>query len=142
MVMTLAIAVDREAEAQAGPTGVLALNPTIVNALTHGGCAPACDLTDPSDLLAVADSDGDGDGEVELSDFQSLDVDANQLSENTGQLWVLAFVGNDNNVLMTADEGVFAASGTSSLDCSIQLADEDCDDDSVRGNGTVVATLL
>jgi len=122
------------------PRSVLALSPLIVNNLTQAACAPSCQLTNPVDLLAVADADGDGDGKIEASDFAGLDLDGNQLNENDGELWILAFVTNDMDVWFNADEGIFWESGTSSVSCD--FVDEDCDDDGMEGDDVVVVTLL
>ena len=127
--------------ALARPTGILALDPSIVNALTSATCAPSCDLTNPLHLLAVADADGDGDGVVEVGDFATLDVDENHIDATSGILWILAFVTNDNQVQFVADEGVFAESGASHVGC-VDIYDEDCDADGGKGDGVVVATLV
>jgi Carboxypeptidase regulatory-like domain len=128
---------------EATPTDVLALDPSIVNIWTLAACSSSCDLTNPVDLLDVADADGDGDGEVEASDFADLDLDNNRLNQDDGELWILAFVSDDQSVYFDADEGVFAESGYSysTLDCPGDFADEDCDNDKTRGDGVVVATL-
>jgi len=123
------------------PRSVIALSPLIVNSLTQAACAPSCNLANPLDVLAVADADGDGDGRIEASDFVSLDVDGNQLDENDGELWIIAFVTNDMPVWFDADEGVFAESGYSSAGCP-DILDEDCDDDGIEGDDVVVVTLL
>ena len=128
-------------QAQARPTAVLALDPAVVNAFTQAACAPACDLTDPLDLLAVAEVDGDGDGNVEEGDFAAVDLDGDQLGAESGVLWIVAFVTNDGYVHFDADEGVFSETGSSQVDCQSGFTDEDCDDDGVTGDGVVVTTL-
>jgi YVTN family beta-propeller protein len=127
-------------KAEARPIDVLALDPFVVNALTQAACAPSCDLTNPADLLAVAEADGDGD--MDADDFASVDVDGNQLNADTGVLWIVAFLTNDGYVWLDADEGVFGESGSSQAECPTDFADEDCDDDGDwSGDGVVVATL-
>jgi CSLREA domain-containing protein len=128
--------------ALARPTDILVLDPSIVNALTLAACAPSCDLTVPSDLLAVADADGDGDGVVEPTDFATLDVDPNELDENDGALWIIAFVTNDTNVWFSADEGIFASTGNSTVNCMVDIGDEDCNEDGTEGDDVVVDELL
>lgn len=143
-------------EIQAKPTGILALNPDIINDLTAAACAPGCDLTDTADLLAVAEADGDGDGQVEVEDFASLDVDGDQLVAVGGMLWILLFVDDDDPVtidpradlrFLEDDPAVNPnANQNGDLDCDNgtwgDIVDEDCDNDGMPGDGVVVGTLV
>jgi YVTN family beta-propeller protein len=126
---------------EARPTWILALDPSIVNAVSTAACAPACDLANPVDLLAVADADGDGDGDVEPDDFIAVDLDGDQLVAESGELWIVAFVSNDGYVHFDADEGVFGENGSSQVECDSGFTDEDCDNDGIWGDGAVVVTL-
>jgi hypothetical protein len=133
-------------EVAARPIDVVALDPSVVNNLTGAACAPTCDLTNPDDLLAIADADGDGDGSVEPNDFAALDVEGNQLNGNTGELWFITFLTNDENVHFDAGEGLWeTGSPGSQADCqptqSDGIVDEDCDDDGLDGDDAVVAKL-
>jgi len=92
--------------------------------------------------------DGCATGYNDAALFQELDdLSGAQLGENSvpnpavtaGKLWVLAFVSNDGNVAFETDEGVFLSSFTSTVMCT---AEEDCDDDGVKGDGVIVDLLL
>ena len=126
----------RSDEAQAKPNDIIALNDDILEILTGA----SWDLTNPVVLAAWDANVGDDDGKIEVSDFEDLDLDANQLNEDWGELMVLVFVSNDDALTLDADEGVWDSSGTSLTDCTIIL-DEDCDADGDKGDGVVVDIL-
>jgi hypothetical protein len=140
----------RTTEVEAKPTDILALNPVIVNALSDATCAPACDLAVPADLLDVADSDGDGDGNVEPSDFEGLDLDADQLMEISGALWILVFVDDDDAVTVDPKANLdfvedIAGNNDGDLQCDAagtDITEEDCNEDGVADDGVVVGTLV
>jgi hypothetical protein len=157
----------RSDEAQARPTDVLSINPSICVSLTVSeigdltaadlnldtvsdevddalfACTPivaGAGLWVPANLAAVADAlNGDVDDPETYADLAAAGAD--QLMENTGALWILAFVTNDDNVLFDADEGVFAMAGDSSLDCMVDIGDEDCDENGTTDDGVVVDWL-
>ena len=97
------------------------------------------------DADTVAD-DGCAEGFNDPALFQDLDdLSGAQLGENStvanvGGLWVLAFVTNDGVLTLEADEGVWGDGGASNVSCP--WADEDCDDDGVKGDKIVVDRLL
>lgn len=145
---------------QAGPTAVLAVSPVICTALAISGGASQTDAALTCKQLHTVGGQlfvdrwlGDDDGVVEVADFQGWDLDANQIHEKDGMLWIVAFVDDDANVAFRAEAGGFADLQDQSRNLgreyicnragdSVTGADNDCDGDpATRGNG-VVAGLL
>jgi hypothetical protein len=127
----------RSDEAQAKPNDIIALNDDILSVLT----GTSWDFTIPAVLAAWDVNVGNDDGKITPSDFEDVDLDANQLNEDWGDLMVLVFVSNDDALTIDADEGVWDSSGTSLTDCTI-IGDEDCDADGDKGDGVVVDVLM
>jgi hypothetical protein len=79
-------------------------------------------------------------------DFAKIDMDAGQVHQDDGTMYVVAFVGNDDPVGFYADRGLFD-NGQSSITCGpasdpmADFTDEDCDENGVKGDGVVVAPL-
>ena len=138
------------------PTAILSINPNICTSLTGAtwnhdsnkdtvintaDASYACNrLNDPAMLADLASAlGGDVDDPAIYADLS--DAGHDQLNENTGKLWVLVFVSNDEGVTLEADEGVWLSSGNSNTNC-VAIADEDCDGDGVRGDGVIVDLLL
>jgi hypothetical protein len=99
---------------------------------------PGTGLGVEANLAEVADILG---GDVNDPDTYAdmVAYSGSQLGEND-DLWVLTFVTNDQPVTLDADEGLWALNSLSSIDCGT-LADEDCNDDGVKGDGVVPALL-
>jgi hypothetical protein len=79
-------------------------------------------------------------------DFAPVDQDGGQLHEKDGTLFIVAFVSNDDPVAFFADKGIFNESGGGEAFCgppepSFDFQDEDCNDNGIKGDGVVVATL-
>jgi len=108
-------------------------------------CYSLGDESNLRNLVTVLGGDPDG---PRPEDFALIDVDANQLHEQDGALFIISFVPNDNPVAFYANEGVFAGSGRSDILCGptamlgYDIGDEDCDDDGDRGDGAVAAMLM
>lgn len=89
-------------------------------------------------------SSGDDTSNPKPEDFAKVDMDAGQVHQDDGLMYVVAFVGNDDPVGFFADRGVFN-NDLSSITCGpasdpmADFADEDCDGDGVKGDGVVVA---
>jgi len=98
-----------------------------VDTIVDDGCAT--DINDPALFQDLAD----------LSGAQLGENSVPNPAVTAGKLWVLAFVSNDGNVAFETDEGVFLSSFTSTVMCT---AEEDCDDDGVKGDGVIVDLLL
>ena len=127
----------RSDEAQAKPNDIIALNDDILSVLT----GTSWDFTIPAVLAAWDVNVGNDDGKITPSDFEDVDLDANQLNEDWGDLMVLVFVSNDDALTLDADEGNWDSSGSSLTDCTI-IGDEDCDADGDKGDGVVVDVLM
>ncbi|HXF52250.1 MAG TPA: invasin domain 3-containing protein [Dehalococcoidia bacterium] len=126
--------------------------------------------TAPSSLKRMDALLGDGDGRVEPTDFTAIDLDGNQVHQmddwagntsNSGSLWIIAFVNDDDPVTFRTSRGMFVPGNSpppgippTSSDpvdnewtCDnrkgvlAQAEDEDCDGDGVAGDGVVVARL-
>jgi len=151
----------RSHKAQAEPTNVLGINWVLCFFLTADkdwddngfvdnadktvafvGCQTLNDQYRLEQLVRVLGGDPQN---PSPTDFAAIDVDGNQLHEQDGSLWVIAFVSNDEPVAFSADEGVFQVSGTATAACgplpSHDFQDEDCDDDGVEGDGVVVTKI-
>jgi len=143
---------------------VIAINPLLCQALTASKdwngdtvvdmndavtafftCYSLGDESNLRNLVTVLGGDPDG---PRPEDFALIDVDANQLHEQDGALFIISFVPNDNPVAFYANEGVFAGSGRSDILCGptampgYDIGDEDCDGDGDRGDGTVAPMLM
>jgi hypothetical protein len=82
----------------------------------------------------------------EPDDFLQVDKDLGHLHDTDGVMYFLAFVTNDDPVGFYADEGVFEASGTSTVFCGpgagYDFSDPDCDENSAtEDDGIVIAKL-
>lgn len=150
---------------------LLAISDTICFALTAAdpdnllqvGKCTTSGLYQPANLQAIADVHGDGDGIVEPEDFAAIDLDGNQLHQldynplkDTGSLWIIAFVNDDDPVRFDTTSGTLVPSLSSTpfgvipgIDqagktwiCDTQSEDEDCDDDGVKGDGVIVTRLV
>jgi hypothetical protein len=104
-------------------------------------------LSDESNLRKLVMMVGGDPDNPQPEDFALIDVDANQLHDQDGALFIISFVPNDSPVAFYADKGEFQGSG-SSIVCGpggqpdLQFSEEDCDDDGDRGDGAVVAKLI
>ena len=77
-------------------------------------------------------------------DFAGIDLDANQMHQQDGQLFILAFVSDDEPVTFTTSKGMFDSTalwGDEGRQWVCDTQDEDCDGNGVRGDGVVVAWL-
>jgi hypothetical protein len=77
-------------------------------------------------------------------DFAGIDLDANQMHQQDGQLFILAFVSDDEPVTFTTSKGMFDSTalwGDEGWQWVCDTQDEDCDGNGVRGDGVVVAWL-
>jgi hypothetical protein len=165
---------QHNSKAEANATDLIAFNADVCAGLTHLGASatpvanPCYALTDPRALAEVA---AFYDGSVDdASTYKDL-VDASdaQLGEksaadptalaapilpNSQTMWVLTFVSNDDQVQLTAEQGVWLSTGTQATDeatpkstftgCPLNAsgtADADCDGNSVTGDGVVVDLL-
>jgi hypothetical protein len=139
---------------EAKPISIITINPTLCITLSssldwdrdgdvdHDDAVAAfghCDnLDDASRLAELTTTLGGDPAHPKPEDFATVDMDGGQMHELDGLLFVIAFVGNDEPVSFYADEGVFPASGNSIWTC---VADEDCNNDGVKGDGVAVAKL-
>jgi hypothetical protein len=105
-----------------------------IPAVVGSGLGVEANLAEVADILG-----GDVNDPDTYADMTAYSGSPAQLGEN-GDLWVLTFVTNDQPVTLDADEGLWALNGLSSIDCGT-LADEDCNDDGVKGDGVVPALL-
>jgi len=130
-----------------GPGGGLA-NPDNLNALAEilGGA----DITEAEDAVlegAVDDPDTYG----VLVDYSAAQLGSEGTTLPGGQqMWVLTMVTNDENLALDADEGVWLSAGAAGFESSQTqcepaiangIADEDCNNDGVKGDGVVVDFL-
>jgi len=103
------------------------------------------DMYRPYSLREVAAlANPDSDPPFKPADFAAIDLDANQLHSEDGQLFILAFVSNDEPVVFRTSAGMFdrtALWGDEDDEWVCDTEDEDCDGDGVRGDGVVVAWL-
>ncbi len=140
-----------------GPADILSINPNICASLTGAtwyhdsnedtvintaDATYACDHLNQPPMLADLASELGGDVDEPDSYAYLSNAGGDQLNQNTGELWVLVFVPNDDSVALDADEGVWDSSNTYFTNCPGSFADEDCDDDGVQGDGVVVDMLL
>jgi hypothetical protein len=151
--------------AEAKPTAIVTLNPTLCLTLTlsldwnndtvvddadSAVALSACNtgLADEGtmgDLLRILEGDP---AHPQPEDFASIDVEGGQIHETDGKMWFIAFVTNDDPIGFYADEGIFPISGTATLLCGpmaspgYDFEEEDCDDDGVRGDGMVAVILI
>jgi hypothetical protein len=164
-----------------------AIDGNVDNALSLGADVPdACfDGIDAADVRALAgDADGDGtageaaenglgdnDGTLEVSDFDDIDLDANQITDGLaaalcnaplaattncdGETVAFAFVDNDNTVHFDPETGVTVVINNDGSGGEVAPGDdanaETCDGDddldcgtttSDNGDGVVVATII
>ena len=78
------------------------------------------------------------------NDFAGIDSDANQMHNEDGQLFILAFVSNDEPVTFETSKGMFDQTslwGDEGYKWVCDSQDEDCDGNGVRDDGVVVAWL-
>ena len=92
------------------------------------GCATG--YNDPALFQDLNDLSG-----AQLGDYSADDA----LTQ--GKLWVLTFVSNDGALTLEADEGIWHSNGASNTNCGA-IADEDCNNDGIKGDGIVVDLLL
>ncbi len=84
------------------------------------------------------------------SDFTKIDMDAGQVHDKDGIVFVVAFVSNDDTVGFYADNGIFTTAGNnkSSITCGkagdpgVDFSDNDCDKTPNVGDGVVVARWI
>lgn len=81
------------------------------------------------------------------ADFTPIDVDANQMHQQDGMLFIVAFVTNDSPVSFATTKGLFSITGTASATCGplglYDFAEADCDNDGAStGDGIVAIRLL
>ena len=134
-------------EAGARPRDLLALSPSLCLSLLMGDTVPldCYAMYLPFSLQHVAALiDADNQAPFKAEDFASIDLDANQLHGEDGQLFILAFVTNDDPVTFKTSAGMFDRTslwGDEGAEWVCDHGDEDCDGDGVRGDGVVVAWL-
>ncbi len=134
-------------EATARPTDLLALSPSICIALLMDGTIPLDCYTMhiPYSLQSVAAlAAPDSDLPLEPDDFAEIDLEANQMHNKDGQLFILAFVNDDEPVTFETSAGMFDRTslwGDEDDEWVCDTEDEDCDDDGVAGDGVAVAWL-
>jgi len=134
-------------EVGARPTDLLALSPSICLAWLMDGTIPLDCYTMymPLSLHNVAALvDPDSTPPFKPDDFAAIDLDANQMHNEDGQLFILAFVSNDEPVTFETSAGMFDRTslwGDEGYEWMCDTEDEDCDGDGVRGDGVVVAWL-
>jgi len=97
-----------------------------VDTIVDDGCATG--FNDPALFQDLADLSG-----AQLGDYSA--------ASTQGKLWVLTFVSNDGALTLEANEGVWLSNGASNTNC-VAIADEDCNDDGVKGDGVIVDLLL
>lgn len=131
----------------ARPTDLLALSPSICLALLM-------DDTIPLDCYTMYGSwslqkvarlvNPDSAPPFEPDDFAAIDLEANQIHNEDGQLFILAFVNDDGAVTFKTTAGMFDRTSRwddQGYEWVCDTEDEDCDGDGVRGDGVVVAWL-
>jgi len=134
-------------EAGARPTDLLALSPSICISWLMDGTIPldCYDMYRPYSLGEIAAlANPDSDSPFKPADFAAIDLDANQLHSEDGQLFILAFVSNDEPVTFDTTKGMFHRTtflGDEGYKWVCDTEDEDCNGDGVRGDGVVVAWL-
>jgi hypothetical protein len=111
-------------------------------------------VDDAAEVGALIDLRDDGllDGVYRIrgEDFASIDLEANQLHELDGLLWLLTFPEDDRPIRFTTSAGVLepgTGMGAASVNCGDTLAlpqeffEEDCDDDGIAEDGVVAVRL-
>ncbi len=130
----------------AGVLEVRLISPSACLALMRAACVSGPTTVWPSSVDFIV---GDNDGKIEPSDFDPLELDADQLHQEDDSalagLWVVAFVDDDAPVLFEPEAGKVASGLYFPLEreylCDRALEDEDCDQDGVAGDGVVTAVL-
>ena len=129
------------------PNELLALSPSICFALLMKDtisppvdCYAMDNSVSLSSVAALASPDSAP--PLKPDDFAAIDSDANQMHNEDGQLFIVAFVSNDEPVTFKTSAGMFIYGGhwSSEWVCGSE-EDEDCDGDGVRGDGVAVAWL-
>ena len=134
-------------EAEARSPELLALSPSICLALLMEDTIPldCYSMNLPLSLQNVAAlANPDSTPPLKPDDFAAIDLDANQMHKQDGQLFILAFVSNDSPVTFETSVGMFDQTslwGDEGEKWVCDSQDEDCDGDGVRGDGVVVAWL-
>jgi len=144
--------------AEAKPTAIVTINSTLCLTLTlsldwdNSGIIDTADAQTGltacntglasegtmADLIRILGGDP---AHPQPEDFAAIDVEDGQIHESDGKMWFIAFVSNDDPIGFYADEGIFPSSGNSEL-VVCPLADDDCDNDGVRGDGIVAVMLV
>lgn len=135
--------------ADARPDELLALSPTVCLALLMDDTIPLDCYTMfmPISLRSVAAlASGDSDPEIRPDNFETIDLDGNQMHQRDGQLFILAFVDHDSPVTFETSSGMFDRTSLWGDEahqwlCDVEIEDEDCDSDGTLGDGVVVAWL-
>ncbi len=128
---------------------LLALSPSICLALLMKDNTPipldCYSMNLPLSLQSVAAlANPDSAPPLKPDDFAAIDLDANQMHNKDGQLFILAFVKSDEPVTFKTSAGMFDSTalwGDEGREWVCDSQDEDCDGDGVRDDGVVVAWL-
>jgi hypothetical protein len=178
LVLSIGTSPDRPARAEVDDTIAIGCEFLVYtvdgdseDALQPADVVSACDGLSAADVAGLASALGDEDATLERTDFAEIDLDANQIADLnsaatiplgfpvTDEIYVIAFLDDDEVVTFDADAGVsvhvndsaggLSADGDTNAETCAGVGaaadDEDCDNSTPStddGDGVAVATIV